>query len=132
MGMFNGKKGPKPELAYAAVKTSNIASLKELLSKGCDPTAHHDEMTGDTALHLASNKGRLDMVQLMIEHGAKLDVQNKLGQTALHCAAGYGTVPLVKLLLDKGADKTVTDGEGQTPGALAKAYGQEDTAAMLG
>jgi len=44
MGMFNGKKGPKPELAYAAVKTSNIASLKELLSKGCDPTAHHDEM----------------------------------------------------------------------------------------
>jgi len=88
--------------------------------------------TGDTALHLASNKGRLDMVQLMIEHGAKLDVQNKLGQTALHCAAGYGTVPLVKLLLDKGADKTVTDGEGQTPGALAKAYGQEDTAAMLG
>ena len=34
--------------------------------------------TGDTALHLASNKGRLDMVQLMIEHGAKLDVQNKV------------------------------------------------------
>jgi hypothetical protein len=44
MGMFGGKKAPKPEEAYAAVKTSNIPSLKELLGKGCDPTGHKDAM----------------------------------------------------------------------------------------
>eukprot|EP00962_Isochrysis_galbana_P036963 scaffold12850_cov109-Isochrysis_galbana.AAC.7 len=44
MGVFGGKKAPKPEELYTAVKTSNIASLKELLGKGCDPTGHKDAM----------------------------------------------------------------------------------------
>jgi len=44
MGVFGGKKGPKPEEAYGAVKTSNIATLKGLLEKNCDPTAYKDAM----------------------------------------------------------------------------------------
>mmetsp|Transcript_10606 Transcript_10606/g.34144 ORF Transcript_10606/g.34144 Transcript_10606/m.34144 type:complete len:93 (-) Transcript_10606:468-746(-) len=78
MGVFGGKKAPKPEELYTAVKTSNIASLKELLGKGCDPTGHKDAMTGDTALHLATNKGRADMVQAMLEHGVDVNIQNKV------------------------------------------------------
>jgi ankyrin repeat protein len=34
--------------------------------------------TGDTALHLATNKGRADMVQAMLEHKLNVNVQNKV------------------------------------------------------
>lgn len=49
--------------------------------------------TGDVCLHVAANKARTEILGLLLEGGANVNVQNKLGQTALHCAAGYGAKP---------------------------------------
>ena len=59
-----------------------------LLDLGLDPNAQAD--TGRTALHGAAHKGRTAVVQLLVDHGAKLDVRdygntdNRGGKLAVH------------------------------------------------
>jgi hypothetical protein len=38
---------------------------------------------GDAALHLAAKAGKLDIIQLLADAGAKLDIENSDGETAL-------------------------------------------------
>ncbi len=59
-----------------------------LLDLGLDPNAQAD--TGRTALHGAAHKGRPDVVQVLVDHGAKLDIRdygntdNRGGKLAVH------------------------------------------------
>jgi hypothetical protein len=62
--------------------------VKFLLDLGLDPNVQSD--TGRTALHGAAHKGRSDVVQVLVDHGAKLDVRdygntdNRGGKLAVH------------------------------------------------
>ena len=59
-----------------------------LLDLGLDPNAQAD--TGRTALHGAAHKGATDVIQVLVDHGAKLDVRdygntdNRGGKLAVH------------------------------------------------
>jgi ankyrin repeat protein len=59
--------------------------------------------TGETALHLAAGEGHLEIVKLLLEHGADVNAKTAY-ETALHLAAGEGHLEIVKLLLEHGAD----------------------------
>ena len=54
---------------------------------------------GQTALMLAVSHGRADMVALLLECGANVNMQDEDGSTALMCAAEHGHQDIVKLLL---------------------------------
>lgn len=54
---------------------------------------------GQTALMLAVSHGRVDVVRLLLQCGADVNVQDADGSTALMCAAEHGHVPIVRLLL---------------------------------
>mmetsp|Transcript_69919 Transcript_69919/g.116118 ORF Transcript_69919/g.116118 Transcript_69919/m.116118 type:complete len:137 (-) Transcript_69919:296-706(-) len=116
-------KAPKSEDAYKAIKCGDKALLQGLLDKGCDPNNFKDPYTGDVCLHLATNKGKVDIIELLLAKKAQVNLQNTLGQTALHCAAGYNMVGAVEKLLAGGASTTVTDIEGKTPIDMATTYG---------
>lgn len=120
MGLL--KKAPKPEEAYNAVKQNNAASLSELVAKKCDVMGYKDQFTGDVCLHVAANKGRDEIVEILISHNAEVNYQNKIGQTALHCAAGYGYLKVVRRLLAAGANTALQDLDGNTAIDLAKNY----------
>ena len=55
----------------------------------------------------ASEFDELDAVKFLVEHGARVDLQDRRGETCLHHAASQGSVashePL-RYLLDRGAD----------------------------
>lgn len=56
---------------------------------------------GETALHVASATGRTDMVRLLLDAGANVNVTTASeGRTPLHLACLNGNVDLVKLLLN--------------------------------
>ena len=38
-------------------------------------TSHHHTQYGETALHLAAQKGKVDVVRLLTEAGAQLNIQ---------------------------------------------------------
>ena len=124
-------KSAKAEDVFNAVKIGNVAEVKKLLVAGVSPEKHEDAFTADVCLHVAANKGRLEILSLLIEHKADVNRQNKLGSTPLHCAAGYGYEAVVKRLLDAGASKNLRDMDGKTPGDLATIYGQTGSIKLL-
>jgi ankyrin repeat protein len=66
----------------------NVEAVRLLLDLGLDPNVQSD--TGRTALHGAGHKGRPAVVQLLVDHGAKLDIRdygntdNRGGKLAVH------------------------------------------------
>ena len=57
-----------------------------LIAHGADPNSR--DVLGFTSLHRASDSGRIEIVRLLIEHGAKVEVKNDRGKTPLDVASG--------------------------------------------
>eukprot|EP00795_Rhopilema_esculentum_P014481 gene14481-5544_t len=68
---------------------------------------------GHAPLHLASAAGNLELVQLLVSHGATIEIPGGLDKwTALFYAALAGHVDVVRFLLAIGADTTRVDAKG--------------------
>jgi hypothetical protein len=65
-------------------------SLSMPLADAC--SSQVTDNNGDTAVHWAATKGHLDITELLLSHGAALDIANKQGWTALHRAAFNGRI----------------------------------------
>ena len=61
-------------ITYEWSKEANIETVKLLLSLGNDPNAVAE--TGRTALHGAGHKGRTEVIQILVDAGAKLDARD--------------------------------------------------------
>lgn len=55
---------------------------------------------GQTALMLAVSHGRLEMVRLLLDSAAEINLQDEDGSTALMCATEHGHIEIVKVLLE--------------------------------
>lgn len=66
-------------------------------------TNHIAIISENTALMLACCGGHEDIVKLLIEAGADLELQNESGHTPLMEAASGGHVGVAKILLENGA-----------------------------
>src|ERR1700730_17216314 len=61
-------------ITYEWSPASTLEAVKMLLDLGLDPNAQAN--TGRTALHGAARKGRPDVVQVLVDHGARLDIRD--------------------------------------------------------
>ncbi|EFJ17578.1 hypothetical protein SELMODRAFT_114584 [Selaginella moellendorffii] len=99
---------------HIAAREGNEPGLLELLSQGV-PVDNFPDSDGRTALHWASDRGHLGLVELLLSRGAKLQAKDKEGQTALHYACVCEQEMVAKFLISKGADLQARDAEGSTP-----------------
>ncbi|EXU96965.1 ankyrin repeat protein [Metarhizium robertsii] len=99
-----------------AIHTRNIECVQLLLDKGADPSSVTD---GRTPLELAVTRGNLDIINMLLEHGANMHNPSDGGLTLLHIAAQYGYVDVLKVLLNRGFDPPVTTAGVRTPLQLA-------------
>jgi ankyrin repeat protein len=127
-------KGTTPLMAASGVEMFNpnedsgtnedgLEALKVALELGGDVNAANKD--GDTPLHGAAWRGANDIVQLLVDHGAKLDVKNKQGYTPLRIANGeeervanHNVRPwtvelLLKLLTERGLPTDMLGPEGR-------------------
>ena len=106
---------------WTAVQECDLSADKELIRAGADvnltagPRASTPLME---AVGAYDNKCPRETAKLLIEAGAKLDLQDSHGDTALHWAAGRNCiqpyVDALNYLLSKGADPTIRNYQCQT------------------
>jgi len=70
---------------------------------------------GRTALHLAAERGHLDVVLSLLEGEINVDHQDIDGRSALHDACYEGHAAIVLLLVQKGADLDLLDRDNHSP-----------------
>lgn len=59
---------------------------------------------------LAAAQNNLDMVNMLLDAGADINIQDADGSTALMCAAEHGCIEIVKVLLSQpDCDTTIQD-----------------------
>lgn len=88
------------ELLCKAIVDNDTEYVRSWLEQdGNDPNTR--DYTGRTPLQLAAANSSLEIVQLLIDHGARLVARLVDGKTALHLAAMRGSVEIVSALLRK-------------------------------
>jgi ankyrin repeat protein len=71
------------------------------------------DILGQTPLHGAAIHGdRLEIVELLVKHGADPNIRDREGRTAFYLAVTKGKIPAAKLLLEYGADVNAKDSHG--------------------
>jgi hypothetical protein len=103
-GCLGRKRGGKTTLYYA-VSTSRYDLVKLLLELGAcvDEESEVDGLEGVTALHIAAEKSRDEIVTLLLHHRADVQKVKIDGRGALHCAAMYNRLIVAALLLEAGS-----------------------------
>ena len=94
--------------------TGNTAAVQQHLRAGTDINAKED-FGGSTPLILAAIFGQSEIVKILIDAGAELDLRNSSGGTALHQACFFGRPEIVELILNSGADPHLVNSWDFTP-----------------
>ena len=90
-----------------------------------------------TALHFASQHGKLEVVRLLLDHGAEVNAETDIGEKPLH-KVSYGKyrsqedgVRVVELLLEHGADVNTRRNDHCTPLHIASYFGNIEIVRLL-
>ena len=97
-----------------SIYLNDIKNIKEALENGAD-VYFQDEQSGMSPLHVAILQNNRDIVELLLEKGADVNLQNNSGDTPLHFAIAGENVELCNLLLNAGADVNLQNENGKTP-----------------
>ena len=88
----------------------DIAKVEKLIEKKADVNAI--DRWQNTPLMLAAENAHIEIVVLLIDAGAQVNIQNnRFGINALMVASRNGHIEIVNLLIEKGADINIIDRE---------------------
>lgn len=90
----------RTELLCQAIVSHDLEAVKHFLSQE-DSDPDRRDYTGRTPLQLACMSSTPDIVQCLVDRGARLIARMADGQTALHLAAARGATEIVRILLKK-------------------------------
>ena len=107
------------ELFVEAIKNEDLKELQKLIIIGF-PIANHinnqiNQLYG-TPLHLAAGRKNVEIVKLLIQHGAQIEAKSGYEETPLHKAQD---IEVFKFLIGSGAQIDAKDRSGNTPLHLA-------------
>lgn len=98
------------------VTDANICAL--LIKAGC--VLNEKDDNGLSPLHVAVQRGLVEVAKVMIENGANVNDVDLQKQTPLHIAANNGNDVLAELLLSNHAELKILDNERRNPEMLAR------------
>ena len=107
--------------------------VRLLIEKGAE--VNGKDSLGNTPLlecqHLELHSENLEIIELLIENGADLDVVGHHGETILHKVINNGNLKTAELLLNSGANIEATSSQGNTPLWAAAWHGNVDAVRLL-
>ncbi len=87
---------------HYAMAQENESILKLLVEQGATDLNVCD-CAGTSSLHVAVSKGKINLVKILLENGALVNIVNEKGTTALHVAVSNGKPEVAPLLIRHGA-----------------------------
>lgn len=88
-----------------AAKDGYVDIVAELLKRGI--RVDNATKKGNTALHIASLAGQKEVIKLLIQYNANVNIQSLNGFTPLYMAAQENHDACVRFLLSKGANPSL-------------------------
>jgi ankyrin repeat protein len=116
-------------LHLAASEAEELSGAQLLLDHGVNIDLRNKK--GQTALHLASQRDRLDFMELLLNRGAIVDVPDDDGFTPLHLAIFKVERRAAELLLKHGADIDLQNNKRQTALHLALQHSHPNIIPLL-
>ncbi|WP_423141079.1 ankyrin repeat domain-containing protein [Parablastomonas sp. CN1-191] len=104
---------PSHKFLQALRSGDDTAALQALSDKVDVNTA--DSVSGETGLHIAIGKRRLDWVGQLVRSGANINARDAKGQTPLQVAVNTNFTAAATLLAQRGALLNERDNIGETP-----------------
>ena len=118
---------------HAAAFYGNLEVVRILIE--CDRAGIHARAAiGSTPLLLASGGYYFkdgSVLRLLLEHGADVNVQNRIGWTPLLMASFNGALEVVRLFIEHGADVETKTNEGKTALQVAAEEGHGEVVELL-
>ena len=102
-----------------------------LVLKGADVNLPSHNGLQVYPIHSAVAGSYNDIVRMLLENGAQVNVKQQAGATPLHSAAQSGNLELLILLLEKGAETNIRMEGGKLPADLAREKGFEEISDIL-
>ncbi|XP_027539975.1 caskin-1 isoform X2 [Neopelma chrysocephalum] len=132
----------KDQELVQAVKAEDIAAVQKLLQRPKPGKAkllgsakkvnvNFQDTDGFSALHHAALNGNTELISLLLEAQAAVDIKDNKGMRPLHYAAWQGKKEPMKMVLKAGSSVNIPSDEGQIPLHLAAQHGHYDVSEML-
>jgi ankyrin repeat protein len=112
------------------VSTADIEATRKLLVHGADVNAC-SSVNRLSSLGFAAIQGHEDILSLLLDYGADLELRDRFGHSALQSACAENHVACAALLLDRGANIEAIATDGRTPLILATVGGYLDIVRLL-
>ena len=112
------------------VLEGKVREVRKWLEKG-EAVSQYDEY-GNTALHLAAEKGYRGVCKVLLDAGADVNQSNvSVGWTGLHYAAYEGHTDVLRMLLAHGAIPDIPDKSGDTAESYAAEWENTECVKIL-
>lgn len=105
------------KLLLHAVNQGDVEQCQSLILEGRASVEYRNSL-GETCLHVAAERGRASVTELLLAYGADPNVTRLApygGQSPLHVAVRQGHVAVVTALLARLADANLLDAAGKSP-----------------
>uniref|UniRef100_A0A2I3N2W0 Death associated protein kinase 1 n=1 Tax=Papio anubis TaxID=9555 RepID=A0A2I3N2W0_PAPAN len=114
-----------------AINDDNVPGLQHLLGSLSNYDVNQPNKHGTPPLLIAAGCGNIQILQLLIKRGSRIDIQDKGGSNAIYWAARHGHVDTLKFLNENKCPLDVKDKSGETALHVAARYGHADVAQLL-
>jgi ankyrin repeat protein len=120
---------------YDRSQERRVSIVRQLLVSGVDVNARQKD--GWTSLHWAAFTGRVEVAQVLFDHGANAKLETEGGETALHTVSRgefdsqEQGVSTARLLLERGVDVNAREKYGRTSLHYAAFEGRVEVAQVL-
>ncbi len=103
------------DILFQLAMEGDIAKLKENLDKCGNHDLNTQNKSGMTLLHIAAMNNDVDMVELLLKSGAKVEVKDSSGKNGfLHAAKMSNSLEILDLLVSYGGNVNIKGTRGRT------------------
>ena len=135
-----GKWNPDEKFAKS-IKDEDLQTIQDDIKNGVDVNGRLPGLTFKP-IHVAVNTGNLDIVKLLLDNGASINMKDNSGYTPLHHAANRKKkhdsmeinaklIDIANLLIDRGANMNINSDDNNTPLDLAARNGDLEMVELL-